>query len=246
MTNAHIIIPARFKSSRFPGKPLKKILGKEMIIRVAEICAKIISLKKIIIATDSVPIMKVCQKYGYQSLITPKNCKTGTDRVFHVAKKIKSDFYINVQGDEPLIDPLDIKKIIQKKIKYKNYVICGYCDVNYKNAISNNVPKIVINKNSDLTYISRSLIPGSKKKNIKKIKYFKQVCIYAFNYSQLKKFYEFRGKSIIENLEDIEILRFFDLKIPIKMVKVSNKSISVDIKEDMIKVVKVLKKNEKN
>ena len=139
-----------------------------------------------------------------------------------------------------------LKKIIQKKIKYKNHVICGYCDINYKNAISNNVPKIVINKNSDLTYISRSLIPGSKKKNIKKIKYFKQVCIYAFNYSELKKFYEFRGKSIIENLEDIEILRFFDLKIPIKMVKVSNKSISVDIKEDMIKVVKILKKNEKN
>ena len=246
MDNIHIIIPARFKSSRLPGKPLKKILGKEMIVRVADICAKVISKKKIIIATDHLSIKAICNKFGYKSLLTPKNCKTGTDRVFYVAKKIKSNFFVNVQGDEPLIDHLDIKKIIQMKKKFKDHVICGYCDISYKNAISNNVPKVVINKHSDLVYMSRSLVPGTKKSNkIKNLKYLKQVCIYAFNYSELKKFHLFHGKSIIENIEDIEILRFFDLRIPIKMVKVSNNSISVDVKEDLYKVKKVLKKNER-
>lgn len=247
MNNIHIIIPARYKSSRLPGKPLKKILGKEMIVRVADICSKVLSKKQIIIATDNLSIQAACSKFGYKSLLTPKNCKTGTDRVFHVAKKIKSNFFVNVQGDEPLIDPLDIKKIIKMKKKFKNHVICGFCDVSYKDAISNNIPKVVINKYSDLIYMSRSLVPGTKKSNkYKKLKYFKQVCIYAFNFSELKKFHLFHGKSTIENLEDIELLRFLDLRIPIKMVKVSNKSISVDVKEDLYKVKKVLKKNEKN
>lgn len=247
MPRIHIIIPARYKSSRLPGKPLKKILGKEMVIRVADICAKTIPKKQIIVATDNLSIRNVCKKFGYESLLTPKSCKTGSDRVFHVAKKIKSNFFVNVQGDEPLIDPSDIKKIIKMKKKFKNHVVCGYCDVNRKDATSNNVPKVVINKYSDLIYMSRSLVPGMKKsKKTKKIKYFKQVCIYAFNYMELKKYHLYHGKSIVENLEDIELLRFFDLKTPIKMVKVSNKSISVDIEKDLYKVTKILKKNERN
>ena len=97
MDKIHIVIPARFKSSRLPGKPLKKILGKEMIVRVADICAKVLSKEQIIIATDHLSIKAVCNKFGYKSLLTPKNCKTGTDRVFHVAKKIKSNFFVNVR-----------------------------------------------------------------------------------------------------------------------------------------------------
>ena len=243
MDKTHIIIPARFQSSRLPGKPLKKILGKEMVIRVADICSKILPKKQILVATDNLMIKNICKKFGYNSILTPKNCKTGTDRVFHVAKKIKSNFFVNVQGDEPLIDPSDIKKIIKTKNRFKNHVVCGYCSIDYKSAKSNNVPKVVIDKYSNLIYMSRSLVPGTKKSNkIQNLKYYKQVCIYAFNFSELKKFHKFQGKSIIENLEDIELLRFFDLQIPIKMVKVSNKSISVDVKKDLFKVTKILKK----
>ena len=243
VTKFKIVIPARFKSSRLPGKPLKKILGKEMIIRVAEICKKVANKEDIIIATDHTKIKKICEKRNFKTVMTSKNCKTGTDRVFQAVKNIKNSFFINVQGDEPLIDPSDIKKIIIAKKKFKNHVICGYCDISYKNAISNNVPKVVFNKHSNLIYISRSLIPGKKKSNkVQKLKYYKQVCIYAFNFSELKKFHKVQGKSIIENLEDIELLRFFDLGIPIKMVKVSNKSISVDIKRDLFKVKKILQK----
>ena len=102
------------------------------MVEVADICAKVISKSQITIATDNIFNKKICKKFGYNCKITPKNCKTGTDRVFYAAKKIKSDFFINVQGDEPLIDPRDIKKIIQAKKNYKNHIICGYCDVNYK------------------------------------------------------------------------------------------------------------------
>ena len=123
MKNISIIIPARFKSSRFPGKPLAKILGKEMIIRVCEICEKVIKKKDIYVATDDNRIIKVVKKFGFKSIKTPKNCLTGTDRVFQAAKKIKSKFIINVQGDEPVLNPLDIKKIINAKIKFPKHVV---------------------------------------------------------------------------------------------------------------------------
>ena len=99
--------------------------------------------------------------------MTSKTCLTGTDRVAEASNKIKADIYINVQGDEPTINPSDIKKIIKAKIKYPNHVICGY-DIVHKleNPSSKNLPKVVISENNDLIYISRSLIPGDKNKKI--------------------------------------------------------------------------------
>ena len=103
-----IIIPARLKSSRFPEKPLKNILGIPMVIRVAEICEKIIKKKNIFIATDSKKISKLVNKYGFNSVLTSKKCLTGTDRVAEAAIKISGEIFINVQGDEPLIKSKDI------------------------------------------------------------------------------------------------------------------------------------------
>ena len=118
-----IIIPARFGSSRYRGKPLVKILGKEMVIRVADICNKIKNVK-VFIATDSKKIANVVKKYGYDYIITSSNCLTGTDRVAEASKKIRSKIYLNVQGDEPTINPNDIKKVIKtkKKISKSRYL----------------------------------------------------------------------------------------------------------------------------
>ena len=118
--NFSILIPARFNSSRFKGKPLKKIHGKEMIIRVAEQCAKAVKKSKIFIVTDSKKIQKKASENNFNSIMSPKNIKTGTDRIAFAARKMKSKFFINVQGDEPLIQPNDIKKIIKAK---KNILI---------------------------------------------------------------------------------------------------------------------------
>lgn len=235
-----IIIPARYGSTRYEGKPLVKILGKELVIRVADICKKVVGLKNLYIATDNFKIANVARQNGYKFIMTSKSCLTGTDRVAEASKKIKSNLIINVQGDEPLIKPTDIKKIIDKKKLFPNHVICGYDYISVSESPSNkNLPKVVVNNKNELIYISRSKVPGSKKK-ISKNKFYKQVCIYAFNKSQLKKFYDLKKKSYIETIEDIEILRFFDLNIKIKMVKLNSNSVAVDEIKDKKKVEKIL------
>jgi len=238
-----IIIPARYGSSRYRGKPLVKILGKEMVIRVADICNKIKGVK-VFIATDSKKIANVVKKYGYKYIFTSSSCLTGTDRVAEASKKIRSKIYINVQGDEPTINPKDIKKVIETKKKFPNHVVCGYDKVHdFENPSSINLPKVVVNSKGELIYISRALVPG-KKKISQKIQYHKQVCIYAFNKKQLKKFYSMKRKSETESFEDIEILRFFDLNEKIKMVKLNSNSVAVDEIADVKKAEKLLiKKN---
>jgi len=236
-----IVIPARYGSSRYRGKPLAKILGREMVLRVADICKKIVGLKNLYIATDSKQIENVSLKAGYKSIITSKKCLTGTDRVAEVAKKIRADIYINVQGDEPTINPNDIKKIIKVKKRYPNHVICGYDQIHkLENPASLNLPKVVVNNSNELIYISRALVPGKKNK-LDKIDYYKQVCIYAFNKYQLKKFALKNKKSLVEKIEDIEILRFFEYGIKIKMVKLTSNSVAVDEISDVKKAEKILK-----
>jgi len=237
-----IIVPARFASSRYKGKPLVKILGKEMIIRVADICKKVSGLKNLFIATDSKKIAKVVSENGYKYLMTSPKCLTGTDRVAEAAIKIESDIIINVQGDEPTINPIDIKKVISAKIKFPNHVICGYDKVHVsENPKNRNLPKVVMNSKSELIYISRALVPGTKKKS-QKISYNKQVCIYAFNKIELKRFYLNNKKSNTEQIEDIEILRFFDLNIKVKMIKLNSNSVAVDEPKDVKKAEKLLLK----
>ncbi len=237
-----IIIPARFGSSRYKGKPLVKILGREMVLRVADICAKVINKKNLYVATDNKKIAKVVNKEGYKALMTSKNCLTGTDRVAEAAKKIKSKIIINVQGDEPTINPSDILKVIKKKKEFPNHVVCGY-DIIHKleNPKNKNIPKVVVNSKNDLIYISRSIIPGSKKK-LKRDSFLKQVCIYAFNKKELDKFFSKKKKSFLENKEDIEILRFFELNKKIKMVKLNSNSVAVDEIKDVKKAELLIKK----
>lgn len=233
-----LIIPARFKSSRLPGKPLIKILNKELILWVLEACSKAINKKFIFVATDNKKIFKFVINKDFNAIMTPSNCLTGTDRVAYVAKKIHANIYINVQGDEPLIKNKDIELIIRNKIKFKDHVICGYADIHKKNDLINtNIPKIIMNDKNNLVYASRLPIPGYKDEiNKIKIKYYKQVCIYAFNKSHLNKFLNYKKKSTLETFEDIEILRFLELNTKIKMIKINNQNLAVDVKEDIIKV----------
>lgn len=237
-----LIIPARFKSTRFPGKPLVQILKIELILRVINACEKAINKKNIYVATDNKKIFNFVKDKGYNCIMTSSKCLTGTDRVAEASKKIYADIYLNVQGDEPLIKEKDIKKIIQFKKSFMNHVVCGYSNIkNYEEAKNKSVPKVVINKFNELVYISRLPIPGSKsQKNIKKNSFLKQVCIYAFNKKELDIFAKNKKKTFYEEKEDIEILRFFDLNKKIKMVKLSSNTVAVDKKSDIKKVEKIL------
>ena len=116
------IIPSRYNSSRFPGKPLADINGLPMIIRVANQVNKVLDKKFIYIATDDNRIKNVVEQYGYNCIMT-KECLTGTDRVASCIDKIDADIYVNVQGDEPMIDPSHIKQIIKEKTRNMNMVI---------------------------------------------------------------------------------------------------------------------------
>lgn len=236
------VIPARYKSSRFPGKPLVEIDGIPMIIRVAKIVAEALGRENTYVATEDERIKDVVAAFGYNVVMTTDNCLTGTDRVWEVAQQIQADVYLNVQGDEPVLDPADILKIAQKKSDFPNHVINGMIAIGPdEDAASVNIPKVLASRNNDLIYMSRNLIPGIKDKALGTPVYMKQVCIYAFNYHELQTYGSATHKAAYEKFEDIEILRFFDYNIPVKMVETSASSLAVDVWEDVAKVEQFLK-----
>jgi len=237
-----VIIPARLESSRLPGKPLLDINGIPMIVWTYNQCVKVVDEKNIYVATDSIKIQKVCSCYKIKSILTSKKCLTGTDRVAEVAKKIKARIYINLQGDEPVFNILDLKKLIKVGVKNPDKIINGYAEILEKEDFFNvNIPKVVFAKNSDLIYMSRSSIPFNKKKKF--IKAYRQICAYSIPHKYLKLFHSTK-KSPLEMIEDIEIVRFLDLGIKVKMIKMSDKSISVDTRYDLKKVRKLIFKKE--
>ncbi len=246
---ACVIIPARFKSSRFPGKPLVKLLKKEMIIWVAELSAEAVGKSNVYIATDDPNISNKVKEYGFKSIMTDSLLLTGTDRVAKAALNLDYDLFVNVQGDEPLVDPHDILKSIKLKKEFPSHVINSFCFVNEEKEDPNNknIPKVVTNKNNDLIYISRAIIPNSKNNIIENVKYKKQVCIYSYFKEELIEFLKYGKKSFLESIEDIEILRFFEFNKKIKMFETKKSSLAVDVLSDVQKVEKELyKKLHKN
>ena len=240
MFNYCLAIPARFNSSRLPGKPLLNIKGKKLIERVWLKCLEVVPNKRIFILTDDKRIYKFCSLKKMNVIMTSKKNKTGTDRIFEFSKKYNFECYINVQGDEPLIDTNDIRKFIKIAKNNRNLVYNGMTKIkNKKDFYNYNIPKVVTNERSELLYMSRAPIPINKKG--KHISSFKQVCIYSFPKNKLNLFGKFKKKSKNENIEDIEILRFVDNGIKVKMIEFQKSSIAVDTVSDLIKVRKIVK-----
>jgi 3-deoxy-manno-octulosonate cytidylyltransferase (CMP-KDO synthetase) len=227
-----VVIPARYKSSRFPGKPLAKIKGKEMIIWVAEIAEKAVGRDNVYIATENEEIVDVVKGYGYKVVLTSDSCPTGTDRVAEAALEIDADIIINIQGDEPMLNPSDITKVIQEKIKHPNHVINCMAYLSAGETVEDKkIPKVITSLTDELIYISRNAIPGTKTGNGATPK--KQVCIYGFNRNELKKFSDMGEKTPLEFEEDIEIIRFIEMGVKVKMVMLNSQSYAVDYPEDI-------------
>jgi 3-deoxy-manno-octulosonate cytidylyltransferase (CMP-KDO synthetase) len=238
-----IVIPARYKSSRFEGKPLAKILGEPMILRVCKICAKALDKQNIYVATDDVRIKQTVEAGGFNAVMTSDSHPTGTDRIAEVAGLIDADIYINVQGDEPVIDPNDITQIIEEKIKYPNCVIKGFSKITAEEDPDNlNMVKVVFTEEKKMIYMSRSRLPGTKNANCSDTVYHKAVCIYAFSKEELQAYAKFGRKSDLEMIEDIEILRFLDLGIDVRLVETKSSSLAVDEPDDILKVEKHIMK----
>ena len=158
-----VIIPARFKSSRFEGKPLVKLLNKEMIIWVAELSATAIGKSNVYVATDDLRISNKVEEYGFKTIMTDSNLLTGTDRVAQASMQLDYDLFVNVQGDEPLVDPAEILKSIKLKKQFPSYIINSFCFLNENEDPKNkNIPKVITNEKNDLIYITRGVNPKSK------------------------------------------------------------------------------------
>ncbi|QOZ96256.1 3-deoxy-manno-octulosonate cytidylyltransferase [Stutzerimonas stutzeri] len=238
-----VLIPARYKSSRFPGKPLVPLLGKPMILWVAELSAKAMGREKVFVATDDQRIFDVVEAAGFQAVMTSDSALTGTDRLAEAAVKIDADVYINVQGDEPLLNPDDINKILYKKMEAMDSIVNGFTWVHEtENPDSVNIPKVITNEAGRLVYMSRKALPGFKEATSAPKRYKKQVCIYAFTRKELLEFRDFGRKSELEASEDIEILRYFEMDKEILMVETSGGSLAVDVRDDVAPVEKALKR----
>ena len=234
------VIPARYQSSRFPGKPLAKIHGVPMVLLVFERVAKVVSAPQVLVATDDDRIAAVCAKAGVRAVMTPSNCLTGTDRICEAVRSLDARVIVNVQGDEPLIQPAAIQAVIEAKLKNPGAVINAMSRIaDAEDARNPNVPKPVVNERGDLVYMSRAPIPFVKDSRFP-AEYYRQVCIYAFDKEQLSAFGARRNKSRLEGPEDIEILRFLDIGIPVKMIEVEASSIAVDKPEDLARVEAML------
>ncbi|RBW48122.1 3-deoxy-manno-octulosonate cytidylyltransferase [Marinobacter sp. F3R11] len=237
-----VLIPARYASSRYPGKPLVNLIGKPMVIWVAELSAQAVGAEHVYVATDDHRIADVVNAAGFQTVMTSPEALTGTDRLAEAAEQIDADVFINVQGDEPLVMPEDILRIRDAKLADMGSVINGFSWISGQEDVhSVNIPKVITTENNQLIYISRMALPGFKDSKNAPQAYKKQVCIYGFSKPQLAAFKRFGRKSLLEKSEDIEILRFLELGVPIKMIETRPGSLAVDVPEDVPGVEAVLR-----
>jgi 3-deoxy-manno-octulosonate cytidylyltransferase (CMP-KDO synthetase) len=227
-----VVIPARFKSTRFPGKPLAKIKGKEMILWVADVAKKSVGIDNVYVATENEDIVSVVKNNGYKVILTSDSCLTGTDRVAEASLEIDADIIINIQGDEPLLNSADILKVIETKIQFPNHIInCMSYLTKHENVHDKKIPKIITNLNDELIWCSRNALPGTKTGEVGRPK--KQICIYAFTKKELHEFSNYKNKTPLEAQEDIEINRFIELGHKVKMLMLDNESYAVDYPEDI-------------
>lgn len=235
------VIPARYKSSRFEGKPLVDICGKLMIERVYLQAKKVKEFDEVYVATDDDKIYNACIERNVKCIMTSTSHRTGTDRIGEVASKIPADLYVNIQGDEPLIEPETIRKAIIPFIEGKA------SDIKVTNLMTKindpvdlinfTVPKVIAAEDGRGVYLTRSAAPFPKG-NIN-AEYYKQVCVYGFTPEALEFYCEYGkkyGKSKIEAIEDIEILRFIENGFRVQYIEVNSETIAVDTPNDLERV----------
>ncbi len=241
--NYVVIIPARYGSSRLEGKPLTNLCGIPMIVRTYLQCIKACPSEKVFVACDDERIKIVCEQYNINVLMTSSDCLTGTDRVAECTQQLDADVYINVQGDEPVFDPKDLETFINAIDQYPTEILNGVCEIKDEELFeSGTIPKVVMRADRRLLYMSRAGIPTSKNHDF--IKSWRQICVYAFPKKALEAFKKHKVKTPLEQMEDIEILRFLELGWEVRMIPLSSQSVAVDTPEDIQRAEQVIKELE--
>ena len=239
------IIPARYKSSRFPGKPLADILGKPMIWHVYQKCKKVEDFDEVFVATDSTEIKEACEKHGIKVIMTSDKHNTGTDRIGEVAERIPADLYVNIQGDEPMLEPETIKAAIEPFYQDHDLQISNLMTKikDPVDVVNFTIPKVITNREGIGIYLTRACAPYPKG-NLN-YSYYKQVCVYGFKPEALQFYCEYGkkyGKAKIEAIEDIEILRFIENGYRVQYIEVNSDTVAVDTPNDLEKVRRLMAK----
>lgn len=239
MQSVAIVIPARYSSSRFPGKPLADILGKPMIQHVYEKAASVDNAT-VVVATDDSRILSIVEGFGGKGIMTSSDHASGTDRLVEVMSEVDADLYINLQGDEPLVRAEDLALLINAMAADKSIEVGTlYHSINADQAKDPNTVKVVTSHSGRACYFSRSPIPFIRDKDVQ-ASYKQHVGVYAYRKSVLEKYTQL-DKSHIETAEQLEQLRLLDSDIDIYAFEVMQTGPGVDTPEDLEQVIKILK-----
>ena len=241
-----MVIPARYASTRLPGKSLLEIAGKPMVVRVAE-QAKLSGANEVVIATDFEKIMQVASEHNLQALMTRVDHESGTDRIAEVAQTLNwadDEIVVNVQGDEPLIDPILIQQVAAHLANSKDAVMATACHAIHDEAslLNPNIVKVVIDANGNALYFSRAPIPYPRDEIYKNdIQAHRHIGIYAYRVGFLKKYAQLTVTELekIESLEQLRVLHH-GYKIGVTITKNAPAS-GVDTQADLDYVRSVFK-----
>lgn len=227
--NCAIVIPSRMGSTRFPGKPLCDLLGKPMVQWVYEAAQKAEITDQIVVATPDQEIIEACAKFGAKAVLTSPDHPSGTDRIAEVAGYVPADFYVNVQGDEPLIQIEDIKACAAPLFDSETVQMSSVMADCPENEIENPAAvKVVTDLDGFALYFSRHALPYPRNQRDAPVK--KHIGIYAYRIGVVKAFAGW-NQTPLEKAESLEQLRFMEHGIRIKMANGSGSALAVDTPE---------------
>jgi len=233
------LIPSRIGSSRLKKKPLLKIDGYPIIVHTFKRAMLSKKLDQVIVCTDHKEIVDVVEKNNGKAILTSKKHKNGSERIYEVAKKLKPKLVVDIQGDEPLVNPNDIDRVIEfhKKNMHFDIVVPSMIIKKDINSDSRNLIKVVFSKRGKIIYFSRAKVPFDY--NNKNIKYFKDLSIVSFKPNALKKYCEVKIGEI-EKKEGIELIRALENDISMGTFVIKGSSFSVDAKQDLMRAINVM------
>jgi 3-deoxy-manno-octulosonate cytidylyltransferase (CMP-KDO synthetase) len=241
-----IIIPARLDSSRLPKKVLLDLKGKTVIQRVYEQCLKVKNVDGVYVATDSIEIKEVCETFTNNVIITKSTHKSGTDRIGEAVSAIDCDIVINVQGDEPFIEPSLIEALVNSFVNSEISMSSAMSKIsNVKDLQNTNVVKVVTDLHNNALFFSRSLIPFPRdvkeisiaNEVIEESQFFRHIGIYGYRKDFLLHFVNLK-QSYLEKVEKLEQLRALENGFKIKMIEANSSLIGIDTQEDYEEALK--------
>jgi 3-deoxy-manno-octulosonate cytidylyltransferase (CMP-KDO synthetase) len=237
-----VVIPARYGSTRLPGKPLVSLAGKAMVQRVYERAQLAKHASQVIVATDDERIVKAVEEFGGMARLTRADHRTGTERVAEVAAHVPGDVFVNVQGDEPLLDPVAVETAVEALLEEPAASIATVATPIKTPAdiMDPNVVKIVLDFESNGLYFSRAPIPWVRDTAVKiQVRHLKHLGLYAFQRDTLLE-YPTLPQGELERIEQLEQLRWLENGWKIRVAEVEHDAVSVDVPEDVARVEKLL------